>query len=206
MDSMQKFLFKPNDDEVRNRWRKELNLGMRQLDRSINNISKAEIQAKREIRTLAKKGRISNAKILAKEIVRNRKIKERLYISKAHLHSISMYLRRNQSISALVDRMKESTDIMVAINETIKIPQLHQIMIGIAKEMEKVGIIEDVIDDILDEEEGLEEDVEEGVDEILAEIAMSVGKELPAVSSKTSHEELKNVLDDKEEERGQIDI
>jgi division protein CdvB (Snf7/Vps24/ESCRT-III family) len=47
---------------------------------------------KLEIKQMAKRGDQKTARILAKQIVQSRKAKERMYTSKAELHSISLAL------------------------------------------------------------------------------------------------------------------
>lgn len=51
-----------------------------------------ENKIKTTIKARAKAGDTASAKILAKELVQSRKAKERLYTSKAQLHSVELQL------------------------------------------------------------------------------------------------------------------
>jgi charged multivesicular body protein 3 len=65
----------------------------RQLDREVRQIDAATNKAKAEVKKLAKKGDVKSAKILAREVVRSNKQKNRLTTSKARLNSIGMQLQ-----------------------------------------------------------------------------------------------------------------
>jgi hypothetical protein len=62
-------------------------------------IDREEAKIVKDIKERIKKGDKGSAKILAKELVRSRKAKERLYQSKAELNSVSMQLTQNMGIS-----------------------------------------------------------------------------------------------------------
>jgi charged multivesicular body protein 3 len=57
---------------------------------------------KKEVKVLAKRGDVKNAKVLAKEIVRSHKMCDRLSVSKARLGSIGIQLQ-NQLGELLAD-------------------------------------------------------------------------------------------------------
>jgi charged multivesicular body protein 3 len=46
--------------------------------------------------------------------------------------------------------MQKSSVVMAAMNNLVKLPQLNQIMVSMAREMEKAGLIEEIMDDVLD--------------------------------------------------------
>jgi charged multivesicular body protein 3 len=51
-----------------------------------------------QIKKLAKKGELASVKTLAKELVRTRKAKNRIFESKARIHSVSMQLKQQQGL------------------------------------------------------------------------------------------------------------
>jgi charged multivesicular body protein 3 len=65
------------------------------LDRQIASLREQEGKAKRMVQQMAKKRPqdVGNARILAKELVRSRKQRQRMYQSKATLNSIQMQLQ-----------------------------------------------------------------------------------------------------------------
>lgn len=85
----------PTPEEYVKKWKRDLKHEERNLERTIREIEMQEQKTKREIKMLAKKGDMGSAKILAKELLRARKTKERIYKSKAELNSVSMQLTQN---------------------------------------------------------------------------------------------------------------
>ena len=62
------------------------------LDRELRAMDTALSKTRLQLKQLANKGDVKNAKILAREVVRSNKQKERLGMSKARLNSINMQL------------------------------------------------------------------------------------------------------------------
>lgn len=62
------------------------------MDREVRQLDVASAKAKAEVKSLAKKGDVKSARILAREVVRSNKQKNRLTTSKARLNSIGMQL------------------------------------------------------------------------------------------------------------------
>lgn len=74
-------------------WKRDLQKEIRRMDRDIADIKRAEQKSITECKTLAKKGRVSAVKVLAKEIANTRRTVERMYIAKAQLNSVSSSLQ-----------------------------------------------------------------------------------------------------------------
>ena len=79
---------------VQQRLRKE----QRALDREVRQIDMAVNKTKADVRRLAKKGDLRNARLLAREVVRANKHSSRLITSKAQLNSISMQLQQQLGV------------------------------------------------------------------------------------------------------------
>ena len=60
------------------------------VPRACAEIKQEELKVKNSIKQAAKKGDMSSAKMLAKEVVRSRKAVSRLHTSKAHMSSVVM--------------------------------------------------------------------------------------------------------------------
>lgn len=71
----------------------QLRSEQRALDREMRQIDGATSKAKGQLKMLAKKGDVKSARILAREVVRSEKQKNRLALSKARLNSIGMQLQ-----------------------------------------------------------------------------------------------------------------
>lgn len=114
-------------------------------------------KARQSVKQLAVKGDVKSARILAKEVVRSNKQKDRLSVSKARLGSIGTQLTQQMgsSLEFLVVRhltnilwsvamikvtgsLQKSTEIMKLSNALVKLPQLNQTMREMSMEMTKV--------------------------------------------------------------------
>jgi charged multivesicular body protein 3 len=141
------------------------------------------------IKQLAKKGDNKSARILAREVVRSDKQKDKLSVSKARLGSIGTQLSQQLGTNILLfihprsfnlspiamakvsGSLRKSTEIMRLSNSLIKLPQISQTMREMSMEMTKVGcpvlwlIIAElvqagVMEEMLDDAMNIEEDEE----------------------------------------------
>lgn len=72
------------------------------LEREIRQLDQAASKVKAEVKKLAAKGDVRNAKVLAREVVRSNKQKDRLHTSQARLNSIGMQLNHQLGASVWV--------------------------------------------------------------------------------------------------------
>jgi len=140
------------------------------------------------------KQNLASAKVLAKEILLSRKATERLYKSKTQLSSVGMQLTEQLSMMKLSGIMARSTQVMAAMNNLVKLPQLNKVMMAMSREMEKAGLIEEMMDGVLDDDDELEDAADEEVDKIVEEITMGVKTAKVATGALPTKEE------DKEED------
>lgn len=111
-----------------------------------------------ELKALAKKNDVKSARILAKEIVRANKQRDRMQSTKARINSVDMQLQHQLGRSAVMASLpayypnsltaamvkvtgafQKSTEIMKATNQLVKLPQLSATMREMSMEMMKVG-------------------------------------------------------------------
>eukprot|EP01097_Dermamoeba_algensis_P000124 TRINITY_DN1043_c0_g1_i1.p1 TRINITY_DN1043_c0_g1~~TRINITY_DN1043_c0_g1_i1.p1 ORF type:complete len:212 (-),score=49.99 TRINITY_DN1043_c0_g1_i1:130-765(-) len=193
------FLFgaKPPDpaELVRN-WKRQVLQETRRIERAIRDIEHSELKGKQEVKKLLKSGDEGSAKILVREIVRGRKEITRLYNSKAHLHSISLSLQANLATLRTTKSLAKSTQVMAAMNNLMKVPQLQETVMTMGREMERAGFIDSMIEDALAddvEDEEAEEEVEKVYTEIVGSL-LSEGKKAPSTSlvEKKEREKQKN--------------
>lgn len=88
----------PDPAEQMKKWKMELIKQQRQLDHEIRGIELEEAKVKKQIKDAAKRHDDAVAKTLAKELIRSRKAKERLYTSKAQMNSVIMSLRSHMGM------------------------------------------------------------------------------------------------------------
>lgn len=79
--------------DLAKQWKRDLQKEIRRMERDISDIKRLEQKSLTECKALAKKGRMSAVKILAKEIANTRKTVERMYTAKAQLSSVSSTLQ-----------------------------------------------------------------------------------------------------------------
>ncbi|KAJ3107188.1 Charged multivesicular body protein 3 [Phlyctochytrium planicorne] len=163
---------KLSPDEQVKKWRSSIRTQERELDKQLRGIEAEEIKVKRNIKLAAKRKDTASCKILAKEIVRSRKAKDRIHTSKAQLNSLVMQLQQQLATAKVTGSLKTSTDIMKLVNNLVKLPEIHKTMQEMSMEMMKAGIISEMMEDAIDnlDDEGLEEEADEEVDKVLNEL------------------------------------
>uniref|UniRef100_A0ACB8ETP2 Uncharacterized protein n=1 Tax=Sphaerodactylus townsendi TaxID=933632 RepID=A0ACB8ETP2_9SAUR len=143
-------------------------------------IQREEEKVKRSIKDAARKGQKDVCVVLAKEMIRSRKAVSKLYASKAHMNSVLMGMKNQLAVLRVAGSLQKSTEVMKAMQNLVKIPEIQATMRELSKEMMKAGIIEDMLEDTfesLEDQEDMEEEAEMEVDKILFEItAGALGK------------------------------
>lgn len=169
-------------DQVRE-WTTALNKQSRGLDRQIRSIEREEAKVKKSLKDAAKQGHKEVCTTLAKEIVRSRKAKNRIYTSKAQINSVSMQMKNQQAMLRVNGAIQKSTDVMKAMQSLCKIPQIQETMRELSKEMMKAGIIEEMVEDTfesLDDQDELEDAAQEEVDKVLSELTAGALANVPS--------------------------
>ncbi|PAV20823.1 mitochondrial NAD-dependent isocitrate dehydrogenase subunit 2 precursor [Pyrrhoderma noxium] len=193
MQSINRFLYGPTPEEKIRSWQSKIRGEQRQLDREMRQLEMATKKAQTQVKQLATKGDVKNAKMLAREVVRSHKQKDRLSVSKARLGSINNQLGQQLAMVKVTGTLQKSTEIMKLSNSLIKLPQISQTMREMSMEMTKAGIMEEMLDDVMDmeDDEELEEEADAEVEKVLYEITDgklgaigSVNSELPAEQDK----------------------
>ncbi|XP_036323703.1 charged multivesicular body protein 3 [Rhagoletis pomonella] len=154
-------------------WTHKIRKEGNQLDRQIRSIQREEEKVKRSLKQAAAKNDRDTCVILAKEIVRARKAINRIYTSKAHLNSIQLQMKNQLATLRVAGSLQKSTEVMQAMQNLVRYPELAGIMRDMSKEMMKAGIIEEMLDetmDSLEETEEMEEEAAKEVDKVLWEI------------------------------------
>lgn len=123
-------------------------------------------------------------RLLARELVRSKKAKERLHTSKAQLNSVQLHLQQNLAQYKLAGCIRSSAQVMASMNAAIRLPEIHQSMVMMATEMQKAGLIEEMVDDLM-ETDDIEEEADEEVEKVLMELHLTMDSAMPtAVGTK----------------------
>ncbi|KAF3844860.1 hypothetical protein F7725_008023 [Dissostichus mawsoni] len=153
---------------------------MRVIDRQIRDIQREEEKVKRSIKDAAKRGQRDVCVILAKEMIQSKRAVTKLYASKAHMNSVLLSMKNQLALLRVAGALQKSTEVMKAMQNLVKIPEIQGAMRELSKEMMKAGIIEEMLEDTfesMEDGEDMEEAAEEEVDKILFDItAGALGK------------------------------
>lgn len=170
---------KPPKDLI-NEWSLKIRKEMRVIDRQIRDIQREEEKVKRSIKDAAKKGQRDVCIILAKEMIQSKRAVSKLYASKAQMNSVLLSMKNQLALLRVAGAMQKSTEVMKAMQNLVKIPEIQATMRELSKEMMKAGIIEEMLEDTfesMEDGEEMEEAAEEEVDKILYDItAGALGK------------------------------
>lgn len=178
---------KPNPQQQLRDWQRRLRQECRNIERQIRDIQREEKSVQKAIREAAKRNDMGSAKSLAMELVRSRKMVNRLYENKAQLNSISMHLGESVAIARTVGHLSKSAEVMKLVNNLMKAPEVAVTMQEFSKEMTKAGVIEEFVNDSMDtalDSEDIEEETEEEVEKVLTELAGETAAQLPEAARK----------------------
>ncbi|KNC97170.1 ESCRT-III subunit protein VPS24 [Spizellomyces punctatus DAOM BR117] len=168
-------------EEQVKKWRQTVRAQERELEKSMRGIDAEEAKVKRALKQAAKRNDTTSCKLLAKEIVRSRKARDRLYTSKAQLNSLTMHMQQQLATMKISGTLQKSTDVMKLVNNLVKLPEISSIMSEMGAEMMKAGIIEEMMQDSIEmgDEEGIEEEAEDEVSKVLFELTDGMLGEAP---------------------------
>ena len=162
------------EDQAKN-WKRALQKQMRGIDRDVNKLSAAEKTAIKECKKLAKEKQLKAAKLLAREVANIRKAKNRMQASKAQMNSVVMSLQMSLATVKLQGCLTKSTEIMHSMGALVKLPELQDSMLEMAKEMETAGLVDEIVQETLDmADPELDIEADEEVTRIMNEIAAEI--------------------------------
>eukprot|EP00397_Hematodinium_sp_SG-2012_P030061 GEMP01031811.1.p1 GENE.GEMP01031811.1~~GEMP01031811.1.p1 ORF type:complete len:220 (+),score=54.60 GEMP01031811.1:102-761(+) len=162
-------------------WTRKMKGEVRGIEREVQKIEREEEKVKREIKAAAKQGNMKGAKLLAKEIVRSQKAKQRMYTTRAQLNSVQMELTNQVATMKLADSLKSSTDVMKHMSQLVNVPELRDTMRDLQKEMMKAGLVDEMVQDSLElmDDADMEEATEEEISKLLTDLAIEEISKVP---------------------------
>ncbi|OLL26865.1 Vacuolar protein sorting-associated protein 24 [Neolecta irregularis DAH-3] len=207
MNTLISIFHRPTPQEQVRKWTSQLRSESRALDRQLSSLTIAENKLKKTIQQLSKRNDEQNARLLAKELVRSGKQKERLWKSKAMVESIGMKLNEQYAQYKITGNLRKSTSILRNVNSAIKLPELTRTMRDLSMEFMKAGVMEEMVNDTFDivESDDIEEDSE--IDKVLDDILGGKEKvdQMPEVPSEEFQAQ-QPVAQQEEESDEEIDI
>ncbi|KAJ5074928.1 charged multivesicular body protein [Anaeramoeba ignava] len=159
-------------------WRQELRKQQRQLQRQITHIDREELKIKNEAKAAAKRGDNVSAKILATEIVRSRKAKDRLYTAKTEINSLIMTMQTNVATQNIMGALRNSAKVMQYMNSLVRIPEISQTMMVLSREMTKAGALEEMVEDTFETLDGdeISDEADDEVDKVMVQLTQGTLK------------------------------
>merc|ERR1712131_515369 len=173
----------------------------RAIERQIRDIERQQEKTKQMLKQNAKKGDTAACKILAREIVNSKKAVSRMYQSKAQLNSVMMNMKTQLATIRLTGAVEKSTTVMASMSKLIKLPELQKTMTNMSREMEKMGIIDEMMDDAMSslDPEDIEEAADTEIEKVLFELTEGAIGSMPAAGSTnlpTAEAEEEDEIDD----------
>ncbi|KAK7208081.1 Snf7-domain-containing protein [Myxozyma melibiosi] len=200
MEMLKRAIYGPDPAEQMRKCNSLLRKNERQLEKQVTSLAGLESKTKSMIKQAAKRGDVSSARILAKELYHVRQQRSRLFKSKAQLQSVGMQVREAFAVRKIQGSMKASTGIMKDVNTLVRMPELSGTMRELSQELMKAGIMDEMVGDTLDgldeADDTMEMEADAEVDAILSEItggklgqAGAVPDSVPAEAEEEEEEE-----------------
>lgn len=190
-----------NPKEQVKKWKQQMRSESRKVDRQIRGIQREEEKVRRSIKDAAKRNDTATCKMLAKEVVRSRKVQTRLHTSKAQMNSVVMQMENQLAQHKVTGHVQKSTEVMKMMNKLMKVSEISETMQAMQKEMCKANVIEEMVDDAMDmlDDDADEDAADEEVERVMTEIAADTMHSARAAPTKQVAE-AKAVQEDEEDE------
>jgi division protein CdvB (Snf7/Vps24/ESCRT-III family) len=120
------------------KWRQSIRTQDRELDKSLRSIASEEVKTQRLIKQSAKRNDAASCKLLALELVRARKQKDRIHTSKAQLNSLVLVMTQQLATLKVAGAFEKSGEVMGLVNKLVRLPEVSATMMELSKEMVKV--------------------------------------------------------------------
>lgn len=158
-----------------------LKKSMRELDREKTALERQEKKLMSDLKKTAKEGHMESVKIMAKDLVRTRKHKQKMMMMHTQIQAVSLKIQTLKSVDSMANAMKGVTKAMGRMNKTMNIPALQRIMAEFEKQNEVMDMKQEMMDDAIDDVIGdadEDEETELEVTKVMDELGLSVSSEL----------------------------
>ncbi len=182
---------RPNPRELARAWRKPLVEQKSALEREIWEITRAQKEAKHEMREAARVGQRDSARLLASEYVRANRTINRLRAAQAQLDSVMASISVRTSLQIATLSIAVSADVLRGMNELANCARTRAAAQALAQEMARAGVLDGMLDETLDSALGVDDDsaddnvADAEVDRVLAEHATNIIEQLDSATTRT---------------------
>jgi len=152
----------------------------RELDRERKTLENQEKTVVADIKKSAAAGQNAVMRIQAKDLVRTRSQVKKMIQMRSQLQTVSMTIQNMKSTNTMANSLKNVTKAMGRMNKSMNLPQMQSIMQEFEKQMEVLGMKQEVMDDAMDEmgESDDEEMTDEIVDQVFTELGLQQNENL----------------------------
>lgn len=175
---------------------------IREVEREHKALERAQKKLVTDIKKLAKQGQMNAVKIMAKDLVRNKRFCTKMLEMRSQLWGVQQRMSEMKSTQAMTSAMQNAATAMVRMNKQMNLPAMQRIMKQFAMESEKMEMTQEMMGDAMDDAMGDDEDEEETdaiVEQVLAEIGLDMTGNIeaaPSTSLQTSEPATKEPEDD----------
>jgi len=166
---------------------KTLRKQIRALERERDAMMRKDANKVIAIKVAAREGRVSAARILAKDLVRTRNAADKCSEMCAQLQSVCNQMQMMSSIAAMTDAMRSAARAMHQMNRQTNLPAMQRIMAQYEREGEMMDLKQEVMNDTIDgvaEQEGDAEDEDAIINQVFDEIGIKMAADLADAPTK----------------------
>lgn len=139
MNYIKTAIYGPDAAEQKRKCKALIRKNQRELDKQLSSLTQNETKTKNMIKQVAKRNDAKSARLLATELYKAKKQKQRLHRSKAQLNSVGMQIDEAFALRKIEGTMKTSTGILKDMNSLIRMPELMGTMNALGQELMKVS-------------------------------------------------------------------
>ena len=141
---------KKDPKEVAKENQRMLKRAIRTIEREQKKLQNGEAKLLKEIKALAQKNQHGPAKILSKDLVRQRAQVNQYYTMISQLKSIEMQLSTATINQSMVDALKGANTVMSQVNADMDVSQISQVLKEFSKESSKMEMQQEMMSDQMD--------------------------------------------------------
>ena len=183
----------PVKDQIKMQ-KRSVDRSKRGLEREAKKLERERKKMLTEIKKLAEKGQTAGAKMLAKDIVRAKKQKEKLDQFIGQLNAVSLRIGSCATLNELGDAMASCASAMSLVSSKLDPKKMQQMAREIARQDEMLDMKADMISDVLESlDDGNEEEEEALYNQVLQEAGVNLANELNFEGNSNAQENNKEI-------------
>ncbi|GBE60801.1 phosphopantothenoylcysteine decarboxylase [Babesia ovata] len=164
----------------------EINRATRELERQRLKYEREEKTLIQKLKTEAKSGRMQNVRIMAKDLVRSRKLALHYAAMKSQMAGIMCQLQNAQSTNLMASSLKNVNKIISKVSNKTNIAEFQKIIQSLGRESEVINLKLDVMSEALDNSfmdvDSVDEE-ERIISQILEELGIDASAAIPSVTA-----------------------